>query len=261
MRTSLVIFLTTFVAGAFASVAADVIPSVSFSEVSASAEVVSARRADSTTSSPIRLESGAPQFTEIPSELPLTPYRITTLSVPLPILTTTLPYSGFFARQTGADEASEVAATAIDTKKGTPVQVSIPSAGINSEIVGVGLTNSGKMAVPEGGTNNVGWYKNGTLPGNTGSAVLDAHVFAAFSNLKNVVAGDSIFITTEGGQTLRFVVESTRVYKLSELSADQLFNKKDARRLNLITCAGELTADKSTYTHRLVVYAKYAGIA
>jgi hypothetical protein len=36
---------------------------------------------------------------------------------------------------------------------------------------------------------------------------------------------------------------------------DQIFNRNDAARLNLITCHGQLTADRSTYTHRLVVYA------
>jgi sortase A len=111
------------------------------------------------------------------------------------------------------------------------------------------------MDVPSGSTKNVGWYKYGTAPGDTGSAVLDAHVFAAFSNLHALRVGSDIYVTTANNNTLHFVVQETRLYKLGEVPATVLFNRSDTQRLNLITCAGKLTANHSTYDHRLVVYA------
>lgn len=122
----------------------------------------------------------------------------------------------------------------------------------------MGLTPEGNLDVPDGKTNNVGWYAKGTVPGDMGSAVLDAHVYAAFSNLHELKKGDTIYVAMKDGSTKEFKVTGSRVYKLSELSGDELFNQDDGRYLHLITCAGSLTPDKSTYTHRLVVYAMLA---
>lgn len=137
----------------------------------------------------------------------------------------------------------------------TPSALAIPAIGLGSPIVPMGLTKAGDLDVPSGTTNNVGWYAKGTVPGETGSAVLDAHVYAAFANLHKVTKGDTIYVVMKDGTTREFKVTKTKVFKLSDLSSEELFNQDDGRYLHLITCAGELTADHSTYTHRLVVYA------
>jgi LPXTG-site transpeptidase (sortase) family protein len=141
-----------------------------------------------------------------------------------------------------------------------PVRVEIPAIGINSKILLMGKDKDGNMDVPSGKSNDVGWYKYGTLPGNIGSAVLDAHVFAAFKNLNKLEVGDEIFVFSSNGQKLRFVVEEEKTYKLGNLSPQTLFFQNDARRLHLITCAGTLTRDKKTYTHRHVVFAKFVDV-
>jgi LPXTG-site transpeptidase (sortase) family protein len=137
-----------------------------------------------------------------------------------------------------------------------PSGLSIPAIGLNSPIEFVGINHKGEMDVPSGDTNNAGWYKYGTLPGNKGSAVLAAHVYAAFGNLHKLKVGDSIFIETRDGTKLRFVVEETVTYNLSDVPRQRLFNRDDAPRLNLITCAGAWSRDINTYTQRLIVYAK-----
>jgi sortase (surface protein transpeptidase) len=146
-----------------------------------------------------------------------------------------------------------------DTSSRIPVHVSIPSVGIESRVIKVGVDAKGQMAVPDGSTNDVGWYKGGTVPGDVGSAVLDAHVYAAFEDLRDVHVGDDIYLVTEGGATQHFRVEQSTVYKLSDLTPAMLFERRDARRLNLITCAGAYVDSMGTYTHRLVVYAVYIG--
>jgi len=154
-------------------------------------------------------------------------------------------------------ESALVAATAQASRTpDTPVELTIPSIGLNSPIVPVGLTAQGAMDVPDGSTNNVGWWEGGTIPGDVGSAVLDAHVFAAFSKLHTVSVGSTIVVRMKSGATHRYVVEETTRYPLADVPRERLFNQKDATRLNLITCAGTLTDDRATYTQRLIVYAR-----
>ena len=139
-----------------------------------------------------------------------------------------------------------------------PVRLIIPSIGLSAPVESVGENAKGEMEVPNGSSVDVGWYKQGTIPGNFGSAVIDAHVFAAFQKLQNLKVGSEVYVENADGDRLKFVVNDTQVYKLGELTSNMLFAKRDARRLNLITCAGEPTADGTTYTHRLVVYTTLA---
>jgi len=135
-----------------------------------------------------------------------------------------------------------------------PTRLSIPAIQLSSRVISVNVNSKGEMDVPSGNTNNVGWYAGGVLPGERGAAVMDAHVFAAFKNLNSAMVGDDLYVETADGRRLHFVVRDARVYALSELTPDMLFQQTDERRLNLITCAGSLTADRTTYDHRLVVY-------
>jgi sortase A len=169
--------------------------------------------------------------------------------------------------QTGGDATSspqtpppvEVAVSptpaAVQEAPGYPTRIQIPSIGLNARVVNVGLTQNGEMDVPDGRTKNVGWYKYGTLPGDVGSAVMDAHVYAAFSSLHKTRVGNVIYVETSNNTTLRFVVTKVATYALKDVPAQELFSGTDGRHLNLITCAGALTPDHSTYDHRLVVYA------
>lgn len=137
---------------------------------------------------------------------------------------------------------------------GAPIQLSIPAISLTSPVISVSTNAQGQMDVPDGSTNNVGWYKHGVIPGEVGSAVMDAHVFAAFKNLRSLKIGDDVYVKNEAGTRLHFIVREIRVYPLNEMTPDMLFRQTNARQLNLITCAGSLTSDRTTYDHRLVVY-------
>ena len=166
------------------------------------------------------------------------------------------PIAGSLEPQLQTAAASTVSGTLTAYAK-APTSVAIPSVGLKAPVVAVGVNSKGEMDVPDGQTNEVGWYGGGTVPGNIGSAVLDAHVFAAFSKLNKVKVGSDIYVT-EGTHTLHFVVSQVQTYALSALSPQTLFARADARRLNLITCAGTYVPSIGTYDHRLVVYATLA---
>lgn len=114
------------------------------------------------------------------------------------------------------------------------------------------------MDVPSGSTSQVGWYAPGTTPGQLGSAVFAAHVYAAFKKLGKASLGDDILVTGEDGVVRRFVVIEKKTYPLASVPAQALFNRADGKRINLITCAGVWSTKLQTYTHRTVVYAVLA---
>lgn len=147
-----------------------------------------------------------------------------------------------------------VLVTAATNSSTTYPRLIIPSINLNDPIVSVGVDATGAMAVPNGKTNEVGWYDGGPRPGQPGSAVLDAHVFAAFTKLDELKAGEDIYIEESATQTLHFVVTKTEDFPLSQITSQDLFVPTTDRDLNLITCAGQLTPDHSTYDHRFVVY-------
>jgi sortase (surface protein transpeptidase) len=187
--------------------------------------------------------------------LSLSPLVIPQVESPAALLATPLPPdTGEIGQPTGQTAIVEPAP--IPTP--LPSRLIIPSISLNDTIAKVGLNAKGEMDVPAGNTKDVGWYRAGAVPGNVGSAVIDAHVFAAFSKLKNIKIGSDIYVETDSGQRLHFVVSDLQTYALRDVPADILFNRADTERLNLITCAGNLTADHTTYDHRLVVYATLA---
>jgi len=158
----------------------------------------------------------------------------------------------------GAQEVAPATEIVRMLERSTPLRVRIPSINLASSIENMGLNDAGEMDVPDGRTDNIGWYEQGTKPGEYGSAVFDAHVYAAFKNLDRAKVGDEIYVDMSSGDTLRFIVSEATVYALDSVPREDLFNRSDDTRLNLITCAGNWDAALNTYDHRLIVYATLA---
>jgi sortase (surface protein transpeptidase) len=172
------------------------------------------------------------------------------LTSPLP------PDTGTVTPAQTAAVTAEPAELPAAPKPSYPVTLLIPSLSLSNHVIPLGTNAKGEMDVPDGDSGNVGWYQDGTIPGEVGSAVLDAHVFAAFAKLKKLKIGSSVYVVTDTGSKLHFVVSEIKTYALADVPADLLFNRADGARLNLITCAGTLSRDRTTYSHRLVVYTK-----
>lgn len=140
-----------------------------------------------------------------------------------------------------------------------PVRLTIPAIGVDADVQDVGIANSGNVMVPNNYT-DVGWYRYGPVPGQTGSAIIDGHVnngfgtSGVFGHLKELKAGDDIYVTYADQTTLHFRVEQVELYLLDDAPKEKIFNQTDKARLNLITCDGEWLPDRRTDDHRLVVY-------
>jgi sortase (surface protein transpeptidase) len=145
-----------------------------------------------------------------------------------------------------------------------PAKLDIPSLGIHTNVQRVGMGYTGRMAVPNN-YKDVGWYRNGPLPGQKGSAVMDGHVDdgfgrdAVFKHLSDIRIGDDVYIVTQGGSRLHFIVTDVRSYPYATAPTASIFGQADAARLNLITCAGVWIPGSEMYDERLVVYTKLAG--
>jgi LPXTG-site transpeptidase (sortase) family protein len=197
------------------------------------------------------------------------------LSLRLIVATVTLAAGVVFAttlvRATLYAPDSEVASTTLaaaaparDAMPGDlPKRLRIPALGIDAFVRHVGVNSEGNMATP-GNFTDAGWYKYGTVPGFTGSAVIDGHVDNAlsldgvFKRLGDLKAGDDIYVDTASSTALHFVVQEVVSYPTEDVPAERIFRADDAARLNLITCDGTWIQGKKEYDRRLVVYAALA---
>ena len=158
--------------------------------------------------------------------------------------------------------------TAIPTPTATPTPafsrpttIEIPSIGLNTSMIEVGMDASGAMDSPADPA-QVGWYSLGTRLGWQGNAVLAAHYDdahgrpAAFFNLSKIPVGTDIIITDDIGRKLTYRVERSESRPIGEWVLSDIFGASDQRRLNLITCSGWWQAGVHNYSHRHIVFTR-----
>lgn len=144
-----------------------------------------------------------------------------------------------------------------------PAKLIIPELNVDAVVEEVGLDEKGRMDVPKD-VYNVGWYKDRARPGELGSAAIDGHLDtptgspSVFFDLTKLKKGSVINIETQTGEIIEFKVVEGISYKLEEFPADFIFNRKDGKYLNLITCAGAWDKDNKNYSERYVVFAEKA---
>jgi sortase (surface protein transpeptidase) len=175
------------------------------------------------------------------------------------IFTTTLVHAVWYAPEQTHSLPSVQAQQRPVVAKEAPARLIIPALGINANVQQVGVNATGAMGVPSNFT-DVAWYRDGTTPGQLGSAVIDGHVDnglgldGVFKHLADIKIGDDVYVQTKAGTKLHFVVSDIESYPYHDVPTDKIFNPTDAQRLNLITCEGAWVSGGRTYDHRLVVY-------
>lgn len=146
-----------------------------------------------------------------------------------------------------------------------PARLKIPSLDIDANVQYVGVNGKGEMGIPSN-FKDVAWYRYGTIPGQLGSAVIAGHVDnglglpAVFWDLKDLKAGDDVYIVAEDGSRLHFLVSDVATYPYTDSPAERIFAESDKARLNLITCSGKWLPGKRTYSERLVIYTVFQGM-
>ncbi|MER7696011.1 class F sortase [Streptomyces sp. NPDC096095] len=145
------------------------------------------------------------------------------------------------------------------TDRQAPVQVSIPSIGVKSALMELGLNEDGTVEVPpsEKGM-TVGWYSGGSVPGSPGPAVLIGHNDtrfgrAVFHDLKDIREGAEVLVRDGAGKTLRYTVTGREAVSKKAFPTERVYGPTKDSTLRLITCDGEFDAEGHTVDN-LIVY-------
>ena len=139
----------------------------------------------------------------------------------------------------------------------SPVRLLIPVINVNANIQSLGINSLGEMEVPTNIT-EVGLFKFGVIPGQTGSAVIAGHFNGknnqkgVFANLDKLKIGDKFSVEDKTGKSITFIVQKIELYDSGY--ADDVFNQSDSAHLNLVTCDGLWDETKKSYTKRLVIF-------
>jgi LPXTG-site transpeptidase (sortase) family protein len=151
--------------------------------------------------------------------------------------------------------------TVPDNAGASPVGLRIERIGVDAPIEPYGVdTRNGEMDVPRN-VKDVAWYKHGPIPGETGSAVLAAHVDLSgqgkgvFFNLKTLSEGDEIYVNFDNGEEAGFRVSARTIYTKDNLPIDAIFSRTGPAVLTLITCGGGFNESVGSYDSNVVVYA------
>jgi LPXTG-site transpeptidase (sortase) family protein len=143
---------------------------------------------------------------------------------------------------------------------GQPVRLIIPDINVDAAFEYVGLTSEGAMGAPNG-PHNVAWFELGPRPGENGSAVIAGHYGrwktgegSVFDDLNKLEKGDILYIETDRGESISFIVREFKSYE-EDADASDVFILNDGKaHLNLITCEGVWDEVLKTYHKRLVVF-------
>ncbi|MEL4317991.1 class F sortase [Leifsonia sp. YIM 134122] len=151
-------------------------------------------------------------------------------------------------------------ATAVHT--GKPIAVRIPSLGVSTPLESLTIGPSGELGAPID-YNRAGWYVDGPVPGEIGPAVIAGHVdsvtgIAVFSRLAELKAGDEVYVDTESGRSLRFIVTTRMQSAKATFPSADVYRNVPRPELRLITCAGVFDRSVGHYTDNLIVFAALA---
>ncbi len=124
-------------------------------------------------------------------------------------------------------------------------------------VVAVGVLDDGEMEVPS--ASEVGWYRFGSSPGESGTAVLAAHIAyngrdGVFRRLSSLNVGAKVVVKMEDGVEIAYRVTAVEQHRKESLPAG-VFAKDGESRLALISCGGSFNPSLRRYDSNVIAYA------
>jgi hypothetical protein len=143
-----------------------------------------------------------------------------------------------------------------------PLRLEIPSIGVSTHLVPLGLNPDGTMQVPTK-WEDAGWYTRGPRPGEDGPAVIAGHVDstsgpAVFFRLHDLRAGDEVLVTRADHSVVRFVIDRLEQFPKASFPTAAVFGATPGPTLRLITCTGAFDETARSYLDNLVAFASPA---
>ena len=145
-----------------------------------------------------------------------------------------------------------------------PVRLHIPSIGVTSGFIGLGLESDGTMQVPQT-ADVVGWYRDAPTPGERGPAVATAHVDwkhekGVFHDLGQLKPGSDVTVDRADGAAVVFQVSRVAEYSKASFPTDEVYGGTDGAELRLITCGGRYDPGTHNYEDNIVVFARMVAV-
>jgi len=141
----------------------------------------------------------------------------------------------------------------------SPVSLTIPVIGVQSDLITLGLAQGGAMQVPSS-TTVAGWYTGSPRPGAVGSAIIVGHIDnttgpGVFIKLPDLRPGNDVYVKRADGTTAEFRVTSVRTYLKDHFPTQTVYGPTPDAELRLITCGGAFDPATRHYLSNIVVYA------
>ncbi len=142
-----------------------------------------------------------------------------------------------------------------------PTRVRVPGLGIDAPAAASGIDIARNQLGVPAQIQRTGWWRDGRAPGAKSGAILIAgHVDSArggagaFIRLPKARAGELVTVTTKGGRTYRYRVQSVRSYLKKNLP-NNVYSQRGRARLVLVTCGGPFDRSSGFYRDNIVVTA------
>lgn len=148
--------------------------------------------------------------------------------------------------------------------KSPPVQLLISQLDVHRAVEKVTVNQYGALNLPVNAW-NAGWFTGSPVPGAPGDSVIEGHAGypgqpMIFGKLIDLHAGDRIVVVLADGSHRLFLVESMRSVSAGS-AIPGLAEPYGVPRLTLITCTGHFDKTNKWYSDRLILEARYAGLA
>jgi Sortase domain len=145
-----------------------------------------------------------------------------------------------------------------------PVQILIPALDVHRAVEKIGVNQAGVLNLPVNAW-NAGWFEYGPVPGAPGDAVIEGHSGypgkpLLFARLASLRPGARIIVVLADRSRRLFIVVSMSTVPVGSYPAG-LADPYGPPRLTLVTCTGYFDKKNYTSSERLLVEARYAGLA
>jgi sortase (surface protein transpeptidase) len=144
-----------------------------------------------------------------------------------------------------------------------PVSLSIPSIGVRTRLIHLGVNKDGTLQVPSS-TAVAGWYTGSPRPGMVGSAIIAGHVDSRtgpgiFFWLRTLRPGDRVYVGRADGTMAVFAVTRIKKFAKDHFPTAAVYGPVPDAELRLITCGGIFDRSQGRYLSNVVVFARLAG--
>jgi sortase (surface protein transpeptidase) len=127
-----------------------------------------------------------------------------------------------------------------------PATLTIPSIGVGTDLIHLGLEENGSLQVPQDDGNGApaSWYDGSPTPGERGPSVLLGHVNSpnsrggVFADLRKLTPGAEITVSRADGSTAVFTVDRGALYPKDKFPTLEVYGNTPGSELRLITCDG-----------------------